>query len=371
MSSYCPLPFYHTTISTQGYYNVCCANTTPKKNQFHLTDGDFHNWQQNEYCVEVKDYFKKGKQHPGCSACWAREQQGTISYRQQVLKEYKILQSTNKSSEEKLLNIEVNVGNLCNLSCLMCSELLSSSILAENKKLKINQYIQKDFKWDADNFVALAKNLALKPKVINIIGGEPFYNKKIFELLDSLDSNDVKNTVLHITTNATMWNNKWASTLSKFKLVRIMFSIDAVGQLYNYIRYPGNFLQVEDNIKSIIVYKNFKPLIHATVQNLNILYLGELIEWSNRLGVYLDLFAVSQPDYLHFSNLPPALKLKAIDHLTSLISLLPESHITKELNSYKTVLENSSHSEQLWESFISNISLRDNLRGNSFKDFLY
>lgn len=370
MSIYCPLPFNHTTISTKGHYDVCCEHKTPNNHRFHLSDGDFNAWQATEYCTEVKQYFTENKQHPGCAPCWDKEKHGRNSYRQRVLQEYKILGATNPP-QQKLLNIEIAVGNLCNLSCLMCNEKNSSVILAENIKLKINQHTQKDFKWDEENFVALSKNLKLRPKVINLRGGEPLYNKKIFELLNSFDPEFVKDTVIHITTNATVWNQDWARILAKFKLVRMMFSIDAVGLLYNYIRHPGNFTQVEDNIKNIISYKNIKPLIHATVQNLNVLYLEELINWANSLGIYLELDAIDRPEYLHVTNLPPGLKSKSVDYLTRLTGVLPDTHIRRELVSYTTILQESVDDPALWEKFVLNISQRDQLRGNSFKEFLY
>jgi organic radical activating enzyme len=367
---HCPLPFNHTAISTNGYYNVCCLNKTPAESKFHLNDGDFGDWQNNDYCKEVKQFFLENKQHPGCVRCWTAENQNQLSYRQRVLKEYKILGAT-QPPQEKLLTIEIAVGNLCNLSCLMCDESSSSVTLAENIKLNINKHTQKDFKWDENNFVALSKNLELRPKIINLRGGEPLYNKKIFDLLDSFDADFVHNTVLHITTNATVWTQEWARVFSKFKLVRMMFSIDAVGELYNYIRYPGNFECVENNIKSIVSNKNIKPLIHATVQNLNILYLGELIDWSKRIGIYLEFESVIHPIFLHFTNLPPKIKSKAISYLRNLIASVDASQLTNELISYIEILEQSNENAALWQSFISQISIRDNIRGNSFNDFLY
>jgi molybdenum cofactor biosynthesis enzyme MoaA len=367
---YCPAPFNHTSISTDGYYNVCCLNQTPKKNRFHLNDGDFSDWQKNSYCLEVKQYFVDKKQHPGCHTCWAAEKTGMSSLRQRILKEYEILGG--KEFDEKLLNIEISVGNLCNLSCLMCAEQYSSAILSENIKLKINNARQADFKWHEENFVNLYKNLKLKPRVINLRGGEPLYNKKIFEILDSFNCSDTKHTVIHITTNGTVWNGEWARVLSKFKLVRIMFSVDAVGDLYNYIRYPGNFTTVEQNIQEIIKQPNIKPLIYATVQNLNILYLQELIEWANGLGIFLGFDTVSDPDFLQFTNLPTHLKIKAIDNLKILADTAVAHHIQSAINSYITVLNNSLNvnNSELWEKFIKNITPRDTLRGNTYKQFL-
>jgi sulfatase maturation enzyme AslB (radical SAM superfamily) len=345
-------------------------NPTPDHNRFHLNDGDFISWQQHSYCQEVKQDFIDRKQHPGCATCWNAEANNLSSLRQRILKEYKILGA--KEYEEKLSNIEICVGNLCNLTCLMCDESASSAILSENIKLKINTATQKDFKWSEDNFVSLYKNLKLKPRVINLRGGEPLYNKKIFTILESFNSDDIKNTVLHITTNGTVWNDEWARIFSKFKLVRVMFSVDAVGDLFNYIRYPGNFNTVEQNIKNIIKQPNIKSLIHATVQNLNVLYLEELIQWANFLGIYLEFDYVTTPDYLTFTNLPKHLKIKAIDNLSNLLIAQPNKHLENTISNCVTVLQQSIDAEDnvLWNKFIKNIGVRDELRGNSYKKYL-
>lgn len=367
---YCPLPFNHTAISTTGHYNVCCYNKTPATDRFHLNDGDFNDWQKNRYCQEVKQFFKNNIRHAGCHKCWDQEDLGLTSFRQRMLTEYKILGS--KEKHQELLNIEISVGNLCNLSCIMCNENSSSAILAENVKLKINQVIQKDFQWSEENFVNLARNLKLKPKLVNLRGGEPFYNKKIFDLLDSFDPADIKNTVIHITTNGTVWNDEWARVLSKFKLVRLMFSVDATGDLYNYIRYPGNFETVEKNIKNILKNKNIKPLIYACVQNLNILHLGTLIQWAADLGIYLEFEHVVRPRFLEFRNLPKHLKIESVEYLKKLLDQPLPAHLGAEISRYLQLLETSIDvdDDNLWNEFVSNISMRDDLRGNSFKDFL-
>lgn len=343
-------------------------NSTPVAHQFHLDDGDFDAWQTNRYCQEVKQSFVNHVRHSGCNKCWNAEDSGLTSLRQRSLTEYKILGA--KEKHEELLNIEISVGNLCNLSCLMCSEKDSSVILAENIKLKINQVNQKDFKWSEENFVNLSKNLKLKPKLINLRGGEPFYNKKIFDLLDSFDPDDIKHTIIHITTNGTVWTQEWARVLSRFKLVRLMFSVDATGDLYNYIRYPGNFETVEKNIKDIVKYKNIKPLIHACVQNLNILHLGTLIQWAADLDIYLEFEPVVSPRFLNFTNLPRHLKVQSIEYLKKLLDHSLPAHLGTEISGYLQLLEMSADNNNLWNEFVSNISMRDNLRGNSFKDFL-
>ena len=149
-----------------------------------------------------------------------------------------------------------------------------------------------------------------------------------------------------------------------------MLSVDAVDELSEYIRYPGKFAQVEHNIKQIIKCDNIKPVIHATVQNLNIMCIDQVIQWAKRMNIYLMLDLLVQPEYLEITNLPPVLKQQAIDHLHTVLAQDLDPHIQSEISAYKTALETAVFDPQRWKQFVDNISRRDAVRKNSHKDFL-
>jgi microcystin-dependent protein len=186
----------------------------------------------------------------------------------------------------------------------MCSEIFSSAILAENIKLKNNKHDQDDFKWSEVAFENLQDIISTGPKVLTVIGGEPFYNKKFLELLESLPAEACRQTLLHIVTNCTQWNNRWADALKKFKLVRMMFSVDGTESLYEYIRYPAVWETTNSNIDQIVTGANIKPLVNTTVQNLNIGSIGSIIQWSKKKNLYLQLVQLVQPSWLTVTNLP-------------------------------------------------------------------
>jgi len=302
---------------------------------------------------------------------WVIKNVGKNKIKMEEDKEYKILGVT--ESTETPVNIEVQLGNLCNLACLMCSEKYSSAILAENIKLKINQYNQDDFKWSETAFENLQDIISTGPKVLTVIGGEPFYNKKFLELLESLPPETCRQTLLHIVTNATQWNNRWADALKKFKLVRIMFSIDATENLYEYIRYPGVWKTTDSNIDQMIVGDNIKPLVNTTVQNLNIGSIGAIIQWSKKKNLYLQLVQLIEPSWLTITNLPRHLKIDAIAHLATVLEWDLTDHLRQQLTSYHTQLTDSLTSPDdsaAWAEFQTQIGLRDQLRNNSYTHFI-
>ena len=254
MNNYCAMPFNHVMIATNGDYQICCVHPVPAKHRKNINQTSLDEWLQNPYLAEVKSDFAQDQTHPGCHNCWQQEAAGTQSIRQMQANEYKIIGA--KPGQSKLLNVEAAVGNLCNLSCVMCDEHNSSAILAENRQLGISIVDQRDFSWTESAFENLQHILDCRPRVLNLRGGEPMYNKRILELIENFPSDQLNNTLLHLTTNATTWTPQWQQALSKFKAVRMMLSIDAVGDLAEYIRYPCKFDQVESNIKQIIECKN-------------------------------------------------------------------------------------------------------------------
>jgi molybdenum cofactor biosynthesis enzyme MoaA len=371
MKHYCAMPFNHVSVGNNGDYEICCMHQVPTQHRQNINHASPDEWLQNSYLDEVKSAFAQDQPHPGCHSCWQQEATGAQSLRQVKANEYKIIGA--KPQQSKVLNIEAAVGNLCNLSCVMCNEYNSSAILAENRQLGIAIVDQRDFSWSESAFENLQRILDYKPRVIHLRGGEPMYNKRILELIENFPSDKLNNTLLHLTTNATMWTPQWQQALSKFRAVRMMLSVDAVGDLGEYIRYPSKFDQVESNIKQIIGCKNINPVIHTTVQNLNIMYLGKVIQWAKNLNIHLMFDLLVRPDYFEITNLPPVLKQQAIEHLSAVLAQDLEPHIHSEIMAYKTALLASLQQpfDQLrWQRFVDNISRRDDVRGNTHRNFL-
>ena len=369
--NFCALPFGHTTITTNGNYAVCCIHKTPTDFQVNINHSELTQWLKSDYLQQVRQSFLNGERHPGCRTCWINEDLGQVSMRNTTATEYKIL-GVAKTTKIPV-NIEIQLGNLCNLSCLMCDENNSSLILAENIKLKINQHSQEDFKWTEIGFKNLQDIISIGPKILTILGGEPFYNKKLLSILESLPQESCQNTLLHIATNATQWNPRWAEALKKFNLVRMMFSIDATESLYEYIRYPGVWKETNLNIDQIMSGNNIKPLVNTTIQNLNIGSIGTIIQWSKEKNLYLQLTQLRQPRWLTITNLPRHLKINAIAHLETVLEWDLTVYLKQQLTSYHTQLTDSLEypdNLEYWIEFQTQIGLRDMVRNNSYKQFL-
>jgi molybdenum cofactor biosynthesis enzyme MoaA len=368
MKNFCALPFHHVQVRTNGDFNVCCVHDMSESQNLNINNCTVDEWRNSEYMAEITQSFLDDKRHTGCSDCWKKEDHGFVSLRQRTANEYKILKIN--VDERKITNVEIGLSNQCNLTCHMCNENESSAILAENVKLGINLKLQKDFKWSDQGYQNLQALLMQNPKLVNIKGGEPFYVKKLLELIENIPEERAGTMALHITTNATMWSNRWHEALKKFKLIRFMFSIDATGDLYEYMRFPGNWETVQSNIDAICKLPNAQFLVHCVVQNLNIGSLGHLINWCKDKSLWLNFDLLDQPQYLKITNLSEQQKSKALLHLKNIDRSTLEPHHIQTIDNSIKLLESCYTETAEWNEFVKNISMRDRVRGNNYREFI-
>jgi sulfatase maturation enzyme AslB (radical SAM superfamily) len=161
-------------------------------------------------------------------------------------------------------------------------------------------------------------------------------------------------------TNATIFpSQKFWDKWIKFKNVDIQLSIDGTDEQFEYIRWPAEWLQVNENIQRFINEKkdNIQISISHTVSIFNVLYLPEFFKWclQNKLGKpYLGL--VSDPVIYSIKTLPRKVKQSIGDKLNRFMF--------KEVVSYMD-------SEDLSDEFstaIKHIQLVDQQRKQNFKD---
>ena len=113
------------------------------------------------------------------------------------------------------------------------------------------------------------------------------YFGKIMTQENSRDFCDKNNTLqnkdITIVTNLTNTNPKMTQWLPKMKSWIIWASLDGIGEVTEYIRYPSNFKKVTENLnfyKSLIdKHSNGKITFSPAVQLLNIHQLDDMLKW--------------------------------------------------------------------------------------------
>lgn len=353
-SVFCILPYTHCMVQTDGKIKLCC-NSLEEDNP-HIRDQSFINLINNPLHVRVRNQMENGIQPKECRRCFEQERNGSISYRQE---QNYINQGSAKTVGLRYLDVRFN--NTCNLKCVMCSSSYSSLWVEDERKLSNSSGIVKQdmssrvefhdknkFKWSIENdVVSSIKNNINTLERIHFAGGEPLLSKQHTELLDYLiESGNSQNLFISYNTNITLIDSGMINRWNKFKQVKVFLSIDGVGDVLEYIRFPIKYddvLTVFDLIQSESL-ANIKYVFHYTASALNITSLPEFIRYKINLPYSKispkQLFTVDcvwNPSYLAINTLPNSLINDVNDNLDRIKDEFPDyaqsvTSIQKKIN---------------------------------------
>lgn len=128
-------------------------------------------------------------------------------------------------------------------------------------------------------------------KEVFLVGGEPFIEKGIFDVIKYASMLGIRTTV---TTNGALLNNKKIDSIFDSGLLFLTFSIDGPDkETYRRIRGENVFERVIGNLRNLILKKSEKKLgrpqitILCTVMKQNIDKLTEMVKFAKDIGVDL------------------------------------------------------------------------------------
>lgn len=315
---HCEAPLFYLNITNYGEIRPCSA--------FRNNFGRIKNPIEQNKIQLLKD-LENGTDNPGCFECKYRESLG--------LKTVKDLGRLAQGLQPAIMHLELNLSNTCNLKCRMCTSDSSTAWFKDDIAL-LQDPETKDFrlKTDSKRLKVFANHTELieffetldltKLESINFKGGEPLLQDEVFTILEYLIDKKINNRiVVKMTTNGTFFHRKMA-LLSKFKCADIFVSVDAVGQLFNFIR-RGRKYSIPHIESNIIL---FKKIPNATVRTvacigaMNIFQIAELFDWSTRIceppepeRFMTDFWtSIYNPEYLSVRAIPIELRHLAVEH---------------------------------------------------------
>jgi sulfatase maturation enzyme AslB (radical SAM superfamily) len=145
-------------------------------------------------------------------------------------------------------------------------------------------------------------------KVISFRGGEPFLSKTNFYILKKLI--EIGNTDCFITfqTNGSIVpTSQQLEILSHFKNVNISLSLDGTGPVFEYLRYPLKWADIENTI-DWYRKRNFDTSVAYTLSNLNVLYHAQTTAWFEKQNLNYLINQVYSPAWFRPSSLPESVK---------------------------------------------------------------
>jgi len=298
-------------VQQNGDFRLCCQCVHPPfgKTGMRVQDHSIDQARNSELHQRVRSQMLAGEEPDECRLCWDEERAGLSSKRLHMLKHYPIEQIKNSQSgyinthEFPLEYIDLRFGNLCNMKCRTCgpwdSSLWYDDIVAltgqdtfdfyQSKTYQLKQINNTwtlkndDFAWYEDEkFWDMMQQIVPNINRLYLTGGEPLINKAQWRLLElCIKLGSSKQIVLEYNSNMTRIPDDAFSIWSEFKEVHIGCSIDAVGDLAQYMRYPVPWTDVEKNVfklgntQSSNIVAKFAP----TISVYNILELLTMTDW--------------------------------------------------------------------------------------------
>lgn len=330
---FCVLPWVSLETSPIGTVRPCCladdeiVDNTGEK--FNLATANFLDIQNSHHMQDLRQQFLDGKSPQTCRKCFREERSGRTSKRMHTLNRLKhILEDQEKWTVDAkpLLFLDLKLGNICNLKCRICGSWSSSTFAAEelqwirrgeNKKDNHHYHMLKQGAWPRENqqFWNEIDQVLDQIQYIEFTGGEPFMIQEHFDMLQGLIDRGIAGQVeIHYNTNGTQWPEGAKDIWQHFKTVEIAFSIDDVGERFEYQRSNAIWNEVVANIEKFKQlrqhYSNIKLQSCITVNIFNVYYLEHVANWAIQQGfdfVYWNM--LHDAYYYNISTLPVAAKV--------------------------------------------------------------
>jgi MoaA/NifB/PqqE/SkfB family radical SAM enzyme len=335
---------------------------------------------------ELRKQLKNNEKPDVCDRCFLVEDQGGVSFRMNYAIDHADLIQEDAIDDDgaiqdlsKITYLDLTLGNICNLQCKTCNPWSSHNWLKEVKELphqdfEDNGVVERGTKhpWFVKAFTKRTKNgdyffdpILPTVRTINFLGGEPLVVKEHDQWLKYIvERGWAGNKKLQYTTNGTTIPNRLIDVWSNFERVNLGISVDAIGDLASYVRYPTKWSLIEQNFDKLRhrckEVKQIYVQMHTTVSSLNILSIGDVYDFAykqykafhywddekKRQHGYINILPhiniVDYPRFYHVRNMPDELKEQACEHIEA------------TYNKYKGMIEND------WEQ--SNLENLNNLK---------
>lgn len=285
--SFCSSPWFHVAINPAGFFRQCRWHEVVNEQLTHnIANISLSDYVNSDTMNKFRQEFLTGNKPKECHACYHEDSYNKVSGRQkQLLKSaikinnfdktfcssphYNLFNYSNNNNgitNYQPVDFQIELGNTCNSSCIMCSPVYSSKVATDYLKL---QKIEPElfpthilFKnWTDDPILVdkFVNDLAQMPniKYIHFLGGETLYLKSFYNICNKLiDAGLAKDISIGTTTNCTIYTPELEHLIKQFKHVHLGLSIEAFHPINDYIRWPAKLDNVSDNIKKFLLLRD-------------------------------------------------------------------------------------------------------------------
>jgi len=378
-SNMCMLPWTSIETRPDGGYKPCCLYSGELKDpngiKYNTKQHSIMEVMNSPAMEELRSKFLAGEKPVECDSCWKEEDSNKLSKRQHMWMKAPVIGQThiNKNTISPCF-IDLKLGNICNLKCRICAPNSSSQWVNDMIKLEPDrknywQQFNKDGLWPREEnefYKDLEKHIE-SIRFFEITGGEPLMIKEQFAILRKcIDAGVADKIEIHYNTNGTQYPEEAVKDIwPHFKRVEIAFSIDDIGNRFQYQRHPAVWNEVNENIKRFknSGMKNLSTQICTTLNLFNIYYLAELAykvkDWTPD---FWHINILHHPIEFDIQQIPDKIKLLIIDNLQKC------QIYTNEIQSAINYIKNKpSYVLPNWQKAVTNrIKSIDTIREENF-----
>tara|TARA_B100000900_G_scaffold415952_1_gene448087 strand:+ start:2798 stop:4219 length:1422 start_codon:yes stop_codon:yes gene_type:complete len=328
--TFCILPWIHLSTRPDGSMRVCCtANAssvgatndkehggrvgvlkTEDGKPANLNNSDLDSAWNNTYMRSIRQMMIAGEKPASCLKCYKEEAAGHRSKRQWETQYWidngidpnQLIQDTYEdgSTNANLVYIDIRMGTKCQLGCVMCSPHDSSGWVKDFQKIypKIENPTLKQtmvwenkgrefgasYNWHKDNPMFWNQFYAQIPNMrqLYFAGGESTVIAEHYEILDKvIEMGYASEMEVRYNSNGIEIPDRLLEQWKHFKKVRFHYSVDSIGKMNDYIRYPSEW---SHNLKQFELLdtrtsNNVEITIACAVNALNIYYIPDFLRW--------------------------------------------------------------------------------------------
>lgn len=306
----CGAKWLQTTIHLFNGHTQSCHHVQPQQVPLKEIEQGVHHLHNSNAKAEARRNMLKGEKIKECSYCWRVEKNGSISDRFIKSSEDWSAPHLNgnffKTTVDTVIPtyLEVAFDNICNLKCMYCSPVYSSSWDAEIKKYgpyptsrRFNSILQLKFggsyplpKREAqiykNAFWQWWPELKNRLQHLRVTGGEPLLSADTWRLFEELRTGGDKNLIFSLNSNMMIapkiferFCDQLKDIQKKVSKVTLFCSIDSTGAQAEYLRHGLDEKLFYANLESLLT--SFEKSLHVsfmiTVNALSVVGLPNLL----------------------------------------------------------------------------------------------
>lgn len=386
-STFCALAFNHVSCLQDGSARLCCntRDTINDDNNIPYNLG-FHDVEEiinSNHYKQIRQDMIAGKEIPACASCTFQSRLGSQTPRDIYNQSFTISNPVPTIDIRDIKYLDVRFGNLCNLKCLSCAPHSSTQIDKETREialvnpdiLKFHEILNDDVNswYQTDTFNFNLNKIMSNLTLIYLTGGEPTLIEENYNFMQKLiDYGLSKNITLKFSTNLTNIQQRFLDIIKDFKEVSILGSIDGIGEVQEYLRYPSHWPSMDKNIKNLLQVPNVSLIITPLIQNANLEFLTELFDYvddiskqfSKKIKIYPQI--LHGPAHLNVMALPLEYKLYCWKKLEKAMPKYnKELHFLEKIEQIKNLCTTESDYLPELLKFKKYVSMYDAHRKNS------